>query len=290
VGKTVTDEVRRWYRRHGRDLPWRDISTTPWQSLVAEIMLAQTPVNRVAPVYREWVVRWPDAANTAGASRADIIRAWGRLGYPRRALRLHECAAVVQREHGGQPPADRAALLALPGVGEYTSAAVLAFAYGRRVEVLDTNVRRVLARLIVGDERAPRSITRAERELATDLLPARDADAAEWSIAVMELGALVCTAVAPACDRCPVSRSCAWLAAGRPPHPEPAPKGQAWEGTDRQCRGAIMALARQDAASLTPAELAQAWPDDAQRDRCLASLVADGLIERTRAGRYRLPA
>ena len=277
-----------WFRREGRDLPWRHPDTTPWQVLVSEVMLGQTPVARVAPAYEAWIARWPDAASLAAASPADVIRAWGRLGYPRRALRLRDCAQMVMREYDAILPRTEPQLRALPGIGEYTAAAVLAFAYGQRVAVLDTNVRRVFARAVGGTASAPVSLTNAERAQARAQLPARATTAAEWSVAVMELGALVCTARAPKCDRCPIARDCAWLAAGQPLS-EQRSRTQTWEGTDRQCRGRLMALLRESPQGVTHAQLATAWPEAAQRERGLDGLIADGLVDPVNNDRFVLP-
>ena len=213
---------------------------------------------------------------------------WGRLGYPRRALRLHAAATAIVERHGGEVPADHAALLALPGVGDYTASAVAVFAHGRRHPVLDTNVRRVHARVLDGVEHPPASVTRAERERATALLPADDADAATWSVAVMELGALVCTAQRPRCGACPVADRCAWRAAGHPAYEGPPRRGQAWAGTDRQCRGRLLGVVRDAEGPVPRRRLEQAWREPAQRERCLESLVADGLLVPAGEG-YALP-
>ncbi len=186
-------------------------------------------------------------------------------------------------------PSDEAALLALPGVGAYTAAAVAAFAFGRRTTVVDTNVRRVLVRVVEGREHAAPALTAAESALAASLVPVEAAAAATWNVAVMELGALVCRARGPLCDECPLLERCAWVRAGRPAHDGPVRRGQAWHGTDRQVRGAVLQLLRDAPRALTRAALAAAGPDAGQLDRCIASLVEDGLIEPTGRGRYRLP-
>ena len=211
-----TEPVLAWFSRHARDLPWRAPGTTPWSVLVSEIMLQQTPVARVVPAHQSWLARWPTPPDLAAEAAGEAIRQWGRLGYPRRALRLHETATIVTERHGGIVPDDVDALLALPGIGSYTAAAVASFAFGQRHAVLDTNVRRVLARLVAGQPRPRSAPSPAERRMAESLLPAEPAVAARWSVAVMELGALVCTAASPRCADCPVARDCAWLAAGRP--------------------------------------------------------------------------
>jgi A/G-specific adenine glycosylase len=280
--------VLRWYARNARDLPWRRPGTTPWAVLVSEVMLQQTPVARVEPAYREWVERWPAPADLAAEPAGEAVRAWGRLGYPRRALRLHQAATVVVAEHGGTLPTTYEELLALPGVGAYTAAAVASFAYGGRHAVLDTNVRRVLARAAGGRAEPAPALTADERRLGESLVPIEPAVAARWAVAVMELGALVCTARAPRCGGCPVLDRCAWQLAGRPEYVGPARRRQAFTGTDRQARGRLLALMREAAAPVPGADLAGAWPDSEQRDRALAGLLADGLVE-TVGTRYRLP-
>ena len=277
-----------WYDEHARDLPWRRPTATAWGVLVSELMLQQTPVARVLPVYTAWMERWPTPASLATSAVGDAIRAWGRLGYPRRATRLHAAATVIAAQHGGTVPDTYDALRALPGVGDYTASAVLAFAFGRRQAVLDTNVRRVLARVVTGGEFPPNAVTSAEKALAVDLLPRDEPTAATWSVALMELGALVCTAASPTCDACPVRRSCAWRAAGHPAYDGPPRRGQAWDGTDRQCRGRLMALAREAEGVVSARAMERAWPDVDQRTRCLGSLVADGLLVPSDGG-YSLP-
>jgi A/G-specific adenine glycosylase len=253
-------------------------------------MLQQTPVIRVEPVWRQWMARWPTPAALASGAPGDAIHAWGRLGYPRRALRLHAAASAMVERHAGEVPATLPELLALPGVGAYTAAAVSSFAFGQRTAVVDTNVRRVFSRVVDGMAQAAPSLTRAELDLAGTLLPEAAGDAQTWGVAVMELGALVCLARSPRCQVCPVRDLCAWQLAGRPPYEGPVRRGQSWHGTDRQCRGAILAALRATSEPLTRAGMDSSWTvDDAQRARCLDSLVADGLVEPLSAGRFRLP-
>ncbi|AQP48193.1 adenine glycosylase [Tessaracoccus aquimaris] len=280
--EAVRSAVITWFADHARALPWRDAATTPWGVLVSEIMLQQTPAARVEAPWRDWMLRWPTPRDLAEAPMDEVLRAWGRLGYPRRALRLREAAATIVDLHGGVVPDDESALLALPGVGAYTAAAVRAFAFGRRSLVLDVNVRRVLARVADGVEHPARHETAAERRAAMAWVPDGDAEAAAWSAAAMELGATVCTARSPECRACPVAGQCAWLAAGRPAWQGPARVAQPWEGTDRQCRGRIMGALR---GSREPVPLAEfAWSDEDQLARCVASLVSDGLAVATPAG------
>ena len=257
--------------------------------LVSEIMAQQTPVARVAPVWQEWMARWPTPADLAAESPGEVVRAWGRLGYPRRALRLREAAVVVTERHGGVVPDDEGALRALPGIGAYTAAAVMAFAFGRRTTVVDTNVRRVLARVVEGREHAAPALTAAESALAASLVPAAEPASATWNVAVMELGALVCRARGPRCGDCPVEDLCAWVAAGRPAHDGPPRRGQAWHGTDRQVRGAVLQALRDARGPVSRSVLDDAGEDPAQVDRCIASLVEDGLLEPVGGGRLGLP-
>lgn len=278
-----------WFADQGRSLPWRD-DPSPWRVMMSEFMLQQTPVARVLPVFEAWIKRWPTPTALAQASSAEVLQAWGRLGYPRRAQRLHEAARVIVRDHNGTVPNDLAALLALPGVGDYTAAAIHSFAFGGRAVVLDTNVRRVFARLVAGVERPGVSVSRAERELALALLPEQDADAAQWAAATMELGALVCTARAPDCAACPVREACAWRSAGYPESELPKPRGQAWAGTDRQCRGRLMAVLREAEHPVSKPLLDVVWPDADQRERCLDSLLDDELVSLTADGLFQLGA
>ncbi|MFI2077961.1 MULTISPECIES: HhH-GPD family protein [Streptomyces] len=278
-----------WFRAHARDLPWRRPEAGPWGVMVSEFMLQQTPVNRVLPMYEQWLARWPRPADLAAEAPGEAVRAWGRLGYPRRALRLHAAASAITERHGGEVPRDHAKLLALPGVGEYTAAAVASFAYGQRHAVLDTNVRRVFARAVTGAQYPPNATTAAERRLARALLPDDEPVAASWAAATMELGALVCTARTPSCGRCPIADRCAWLAAGSPAHDGPPRRGQTYAGTDRQVRGKLLAVLREAVSAVPQAALDAVWHEPVQRARALDGLVADGLVEPLPGGMYRLP-
>ncbi|MCC3777158.1 A/G-specific adenine glycosylase [Streptomyces sp. UNOB3_S3] len=278
-----------WFTVHARDLPWRRPEAGPWGVMVSEFMLQQTPVSRVLPVYEQWLARWPRPADLAAEPPGEAVRAWGRLGYPRRALRLHAAASAITERHGGEVPSDHAKLLALPGVGEYTAAAVASFAYGQRHAVLDTNVRRVFARAVTGTQYPPNATTAAERRLARALLPEEEPVAARWAAATMELGALVCTARTPSCNSCPIAAECAWLAAGSPAHDGPPRRGQTYAGTDRQVRGKLLAVLREAIAPVPQAALDAVWHEPVQRARALDGLVADGLVEPLADGRYRLP-
>jgi A/G-specific adenine glycosylase len=276
-----------WYDRVRRDLPWRQPGVTAWQILVSEFMLQQTPVARVLPLWSEWVQRWPTASATAAASPADVLRAWGKLGYPRRAKRLHECATVIARDHADVVPDDVEILLTLPGVGAYTARAVACFAYGQAVPVVDTNVRRVVARAVHGRAGAGMpSAARDHADVAT-LLPESDM-APKFSAALMELGATVCTARNPGCGLCPLS-ACHWRQAGYPADDRPARRPQRYAGTDRQVRGLLLDVLRTSDFPVNRAQLDVAWlMNNAQRDRALDSLLADGLVTRTVDGLFTL--
>ena len=279
-----------WYSVHARDLPWRRPDASPWAVMVSEFMLQQTPVSRVLPVYDAWMRTWPTPPALAAAPSGEAVRAWGRLGYPRRALRLHAAAQALTERHDGEVPDDRDRLRALPGVGDYTAAAVATFAFGRRHAVLDTNVRRVLGRVAGGEEFPPGSVTVGERRRAESLLPDEEPVAARWSVAVMELGALVCTARAPRCTACPVVADCAWATAGYPAYDGPPRRGQTYAGTDRQCRGRLLAVLRESDDPVPRARLEATWDDALQRERALDGLVADGLVEPLEDDLFRLPA
>jgi A/G-specific adenine glycosylase len=284
----LADRAIRWFAAAARDLPWRRPGTTAWGVLVSEVMLQQTPVARVAPAWSRWLARWPTPPALAADPPAEAIRAWDRLGYPRRALRLHACAVALTARHGGDVPADLTELLALPGVGAYTGRAVAAFAYRQRHPVVDTNVRRLVARAVTGAPDGGPATTGADLTTVERLLPAPAERAARASAAFMELGALVCTARNPACQDCPLRSTCAWYGAGRPPGGRTS-RPQRFTGTDRQVRGLLMAVARTAEGPVPRARLDPIWPDAVQRERALAGLLADGLLVAHPDGRYTLP-
>lgn len=278
-----------WYHAHRRDLPWRRDGFTAWGTLVSEFMLQQTPVSRVIPRLEEWLTRWPTPADLAAVPPGEAVRAWQSLGYPRRALWLHAAAVAITERHGGVVPDDVEALLALPGIGDYTARAVAVFAYGARHPVVDTNIRRVIARAVDGQgEPAPPN---ARRDLAamSALLPDDLPTAAAFNAGMMELGAVVCVARSPRCDECPLAQQCAWRAAGYPPYEGPRKAVQKkYEGSDRQVRGRILAELRASHIPVTPTELESVWPDAVQRERALRGLLDDGLAV-AEGGGYTLP-
>lgn len=298
-----------WYRADHRDFPWRDADVTAWGILVSEVMSHQTQMSRVVPRWQEFMRRWPTPAAAAEASDAEILRVWDRLGYPRRALALRQCAVAIVERHGGEVPADREALQALPGIGPYTSAAVCSFAFGMRVPVVDTNVRRVLARAVHGEEVAWRPNARRDEAEMLALLPREDADVQPWNAGAMELGATLCSQRAPECARCPIAELCQWRGAGYPSLPEGELERRQirqakFAGSARQRRGRVMAVARGSHGGLA---LDQLWerilldtdfraPDNQaelaqERQRHLdaaAALVAEGMLQQ-RDGWIALP-
>ena len=272
-----------WFKRNKRDLPWR--TTTPWGVMVSEYMLQQTPVNRVLPKWIEWMERWPTPKDLAAATPAQVITAWGRLGYPRRALRLHAAAQIIAEDFNNEVPEDLETLQTLPGIGEYTAAAIAAFAFNRRTLVMDVNIRRVLTRVIDGNEHPKPAPTSREKARRLALLPEKNAHI--WAAATMELGALVCTSKNPKCELCPVISNCNWRKNGYPKS-NLIRKSQDWHGTDRKCRGTIVQALREN-ESLTENAIKKLWPDESQIEKALRTLQEDLLIEAISRKRYRLP-
>ena len=275
--------VLAWYKKNKRDLPWRN--TDAWGVLVSEIMLQQTPVARVLPIYIEWMKRWPTPAALAAATPAQIITAWGRLGYPRRALRLHECAKVISTQHEGRIPDTQSELRELPGIGDYTSAAIIAFAFEGRSLVLDINIRRVFARVIDGVEVPTAAPTKSERQEREKLIPSKNPHM--WAAATMELGALICTAKNPKCGQCPLADQCIWRSLDYPLSDQPK-RTQSWHGTDRQCRGVIVQALRENPA-LSKKEIMQLWDVPSQVEKALLTLLEDGLVVAQKGQRFSLP-
>jgi A/G-specific adenine glycosylase len=276
---TLADDAIQWYDANKRDLPWRRPGTSAWAVLVSEVMLQQTPVVRVEPAWRSWMTRWPTPADLAQDPPAEAIRMWGRLGYPRRAMRLHACAVALVERHAGTVPADLDQLLALPGVGTYTARAVATFAYGRRHPVVDTNVRRVVSRAVEGKPDAGPATTTADLTAMAALLPASPERAARASIAFMELGAIVCVARSPRCTECPFEKVCVWHLSGTPAPAGPSRKPQRYAGTDRQVRGLLLEVLRHATGPVPRQRLDVVWADEVQRARALSGLVDDGLVE-----------
>jgi len=274
----LSPEVNAWFRANQRDLPWRRAGFGAWGILVSEMMLQQTPVSRVIPRLKEWLDRWPTPADLAAAPAGDAVRAWQRLGYPRRALALHTSATLIVERHGGIVPRSVPDLLALPGVGDYTARAVAVFAYGDRHPVVDTNVRRVVARAVHGGAVASPASTRRNLDAMEVLLPENDEEARTFNAAMMELGALVCTARAPRCGVCPIMDRCRWATLGYPPYSGArALPRKPYEGSDRQVRGLILAQLRASDIPVSQGDLERNGLDPVQLQRALAGLMIDGL-------------
>lgn len=271
----IAEAILDWYAAGGRQLGWRR-TRDPYAILVSEVMLQQTQAARVEPAWRAFLERFPSLSALAAAPCSEVLTAWRGLGYNRRAVNLHRCVTAIVERHGGAVPDDLAALRALPGIGDYTARAVLTFAFGRAMAPVDTNVARVLSRLVIG---RPSSRSEAQRA-ADEVLPA--GRAAAWAHALMDLGAQVCTARSPRCDECPVGSSCAWRARGGPDpaaHGDyrPRPQGR-FAGSDRFHRGRLVDALR--AGPVPRAALAAAAHGSQEKaERIAAALVADGLAE-----------
>lgn len=289
-----------WYGARARPLRIRS-TREPWAVLVSEVMAQQTQIARVDEAWPLFMQRFPSPRALAAASTADVLRAWAGLGYNRRAVNLQRAAVVIEKEHGGRVPDQVAALEALPGVGPYTARAVAAIAYGVHVAAVDTNVRRVVTR-VLGEQ-----LPHAPLQLAADRLVAR-ADAATWTHASMELGATVCVAHVPRCHACPLRPWCASAgqvsgARGRPEAVgsratgEPDAKGRRgavgvpFEQTTRWLRGRIVQhLRRIDDGHWSRLPPTLGAHDAAAISAAVAGLERDGLLERHPDGSVRLPS
>lgn len=277
-------DLLRWGSQNRRNLPWRD-SRDPWAVLVAEVMLQQTRVDRVAERWPRFLIRFPNVASCASVPPAEVIAEWSGLGYNRRAVYLHRAAGVVMARHGGQIPTERAELEALPGIGPYTARAVRAFAHEVEAAVVDTNVARILARWT-----GRRLTAREAQNLADQSVPS--GRVWSWNQTLLDLGALTCTARVPDCKRCPLADRCAWRGEGSDPARGSAgvSGGQTpFEGSDRQGRGRLVAAL--GGGPVADGRLADAmgWPEDADRARrVVGTLVADGLVVVCASG-YALP-
>lgn len=275
------ERIANWYAAGHRDLPWRRPGFTAWGTLVSEFMLQQTPVARVIPALEAWLARWPTPVDLARVPPGEAVRAWASLGYPRRALNLHAAATAIAETHGNVVPQSVDALLALPGVGPYTARAVAAFAYGVRTPVVDTNVRRVLARAARGQGEAGPARTSSDLAQMAALLPDDPARARLVNAGTMELGQTICTARAPRCDDCPVADLCLWRERGYPAYDGVrAPVQKRYEGSDRQVRGLVLKELRASDTPVPAAVIDGLWTDAAQLARATAGLLRDGLVVR----------
>ncbi len=258
-----------------RDLPWRATSDR-WRVLVSEVMLQQTQVDRVIPKYRAFIDCYPDPKACAVAPLGELLALWQGLGFPRRCRNLHAAAQAIVEHHDGLVPGELDALLALPGVGDYTARAVLAFADAQPIGVVDTNVSRVLSRQL------NRPLARREAQHIADAVVPPD-HSWEWNQLLMDLGATVCTARAPRCASCPVKATCAWLREGGE---DPAPRSfhtskpqTRFDGSDRQARGRLMKAVVDRPVDRTSAAARMGLVHDSQRaHRLVDDLVREGLL------------
>jgi len=275
--KAIKSAILRWYRRNARSFPWRR-TRNPYRILLSEVMLQQTQTSRVVEKYPRFLRRFPTFQALARARRSSVIRAWQGMGYNNRAVRLQQLARAVMREHGGRLPRDPQLLQQLPGIGRYTAHAIACFAYGENVPVVDTNVRRVLARLF------PQLARNGDIwQLATALLPKQRAY--DWNQALFDFGATICTARAPRCATCPVNRCCPSAFCVEPVRPKPNRPELRRNGVpNRIYRGRIIELLRQSRRSLPSNWIGRRIKEDfGPSDRSwlhalLRSLERDGLV------------
>jgi A/G-specific adenine glycosylase len=273
------------------DYPWRRTESDPYATLVSEVMLQQTQASRVAPIFEAFLERFPTVATLAAASRGEVLTAWAGLGYHRRAVALHESARVIVRDHDGEVPAEPAVLRALPGVGPYTAAAVASIAFGAPVATVDTNVRKVIARLAFGAERDEITTRQADEAAAAWLDRQRPG---EWNQAVMNLGRDVCR-TRPRCDACPLAGTCRFRASGRAGRPS-VERQPTFHGSSRQMRGEVVAALRARSPSTLGAIAASTERPVERVADAVAGLHRDGVVDASAAalegrprGRVRFP-
>jgi A/G-specific adenine glycosylase len=277
-----------WYDREGTPFPWRT-ARDPYLALVAAVASQQTQMSRVLQIYERWTEAFPTLAALASAERAEVLRVWGRAGYPRRAVGLHETARICLERHGGALPREEAALLALPGVGPFTAAIVRCFGFGEDAVAIDTNIVRIVGRVVLGDLQPAKDSRPADLEAAAARLM-RPGTAAAWNPALMEYGARVCVP-RPRCDVCVVASLCAArprFASGE--RAEPVRAQGAFEGSDREWRGRIMSELREEgslARSTLTRRLRSAGAEASTVRRLVDDLVREGLAWRA-AGRVGL--
>lgn len=291
VDRKAQARVLSWFDEHGRHLPWRE-TRDPYRTMVAEVMLQQTQTGRVGPSYAAFLQKFPTLERLAQAPPIDVIQAWKGLGYNRRAVELQRAAQAIVRDHGGVFPRDPAALKRLPGLGEYSSSAIACFAFDAQVPVVDTNVRRVLARTAMGKDASEVPADRIA-SLATGRLP--EGDAYRWNQALMDVGALICRVSKPLCAKCPLKTSCAYYEKGRHRSApvRPSKKEERFEGSRRQARGSIVDHLRRAARKgITLSELADRMESNGDPSvlvELLIKLEREGLAELTPGARKGSP-
>ena len=274
-----------WWDSEKRDLPWR-ISRDPWAILVSEFMLQQTQASRVVEKYKTFLERFPNPTTCANSTPGKVIELWSGLGYNRRAINLHRTAKTIAEKHKGTVPDELSLLLDLPGIGDYTARAILAFSFEKDVAVVDVNVKRVLSRL------EGRTLSMKEAQsIADQNLPT--GEGWRWNQAMIEIGATICTARKTKCDKCPLKETCTWTknqAATDPAISVKSKKLETFEGSDRQGRGKLINALRNEPIMGKDVPQILGWPNDHKRcKRVLEKLEKDGLIVIADSGKISLP-
>ena len=274
-----------WWDSEKRDLPWR-ISRDPWAILVSEFMLQQTQASRVVEKYKTFLKRFPNPTTCANSTPGKVIELWSGLGYNRRAINLHRTAKTIAEKHKGTVPDELSLLLDLPGIGDYTARAILAFSFEKDVAVVDVNVKRVLSRL------EGRTLSMKEAQsIADQNLPT--GEGWRWNQAMIEIGATICTARKTQCGKCPLKETCTWTknqAATDPAISVKSKKLETFEGSDRQGRGKLINALRNEPIMGKDVPQILGWPNDHKRcKRVLEKLEKDGLIVIADSGKISLP-
>jgi A/G-specific adenine glycosylase len=261
-----------WYRPRREAYPWR-VRRDPYRVLVSEVMLQQTQAARVAPAFDRFIVRFPTLEALAAAPRSEVLREWSGLGYNRRAVALSQAARAVVHAHGGRIPSRPGDLARLPGVGPYTAAAVASLAYGEPVPAVDTNVRRVVARALLGADGPEAPLARV-RDVAETWLDRGDPGG--FNQALMDLGREVCRPM-PRCDVCPLAGACRFRRAGGAPSTSRRAQGP-FEGSSRQVRGRVVELLRARRSASLGTLAAQAGLAPGRVTEAVRSLSAEGIV------------
>ena len=276
MNKIVQDTVLDWYKKNKRDLPWRKTSD-PYHIVVSEMMLQQTPVDRVVPKYFEFLLKFPTIEKLAAVSPADVIDAWAGLGYNRRALYLHRFAREVMEKFGGKIPQRVEDLMGLSGIGPYTSRAILCFGFGKDAPVVDINIKRIYSRLFFRGKGTENELLNVAREMVPS------GSGVDWSNALMDFGSLVCMDK-PLCPVCPLVSCCTAYLAGVPEKYVKPKTQSAFIGSDRYYRSLIVkelrkssnfSLSLEQIKKIKPAEKSEEWFEG-----IIDGLMRDGLIVR----------
>ena len=284
----IERKVFLWWDKERRDFPWR-ATRDPWEILVSEFMLQQTQASRVIEKYHVFLNRFPDPTSCANSSPGEVIELWSGLGYNRRAINLHQSAKVISTKYQGVVPNELQSLLELPGIGDYTARAILAFSFEKDVAVVDVNVKRVFSRL------KGKVMSMKEAQVNADQnLPA--GEGWRWNQAMIEVGATLCTARITHCCACPFETTCIWTKDQTKPDPAISPKEMrqkpdSFEGSDRQGRGKLISALRDKAVLKKDIPKILGWINDPERcSRVLQKLEKDGLIVIDKSGKVSLPS